>query len=123
MAVFYYTEAAHAVMLAHLRLWRVKGKTRLITRAEPALLNKRLVSFKGAYSMVYWLENVYILASIRSCQFSQGDIYWPHGICSQRWGSDDPGGDSQGFHGANPPSVTYARPGGILFEISPARLA
>ena len=53
--------------------------------------------------------------SIRSCPFSQGDIYWPHGMWSQRWGLDGPGGDSQGFHGVNPTSVTYARPGGILF--------
>ncbi len=39
------------------------------------------------------------------------------------WGLDEPGRDSQGFDSVNPTYVTTARPGGILFEISPARLA
>ena len=37
------------------------------------------------------------------------------------WGLDEPGGDSQGFGGVNPTYVTTARPGGILFEISPLK--
>ena len=60
-----------------------------------------------------------MLSAIRSYPFSQGDIYWPHGMWPQRWDLDEADGDSQGFHGVNPTSVTYARPGGILFEISP----
>ena len=60
-----------------------------------------------------------MLTPIRSCQFPQGDIYWPHGMWSQRWALDGPDGDSQGFHGVNPTSVTTARPSGILFKISP----
>ena len=82
-------------------------------------MNKSLVSFRGPYSMVYRLERVYTLTAIRSCQFSQGDIYWPQGMWSQRWDLDRPDRDSQGFNGVNPTSVTTARPGGILFEISP----
>ena len=99
---FFGTEEAHAVLLA-----------------QPALLNKSLVSYKRVSSMVYSVENVYILTAIRSCQFSQGDIYWPHGRWPQRCGLEGPGGDSQGFRGVTPTSVTTARPGGILFKISP----
>jgi len=39
------------------------------------------------------------------------------------WGLDEPDGDSQGFRGVNPTYLATARPGGILFEISPACLA
>ncbi len=35
------------------------------------------------------------------------------------WDLDEPGKDSQGFRGVNPTYVTTARPGGIVFEISP----
>ena len=34
-------------------------------------------------------------------------------------GSNESAGDSEGFQGVNPTSVTTARSGGILFEISP----
>jgi hypothetical protein len=34
-------------------------------------------------------------------------------------GLDEPGEDSQGFGGVTPTYLTTARPGGILFEISP----
>jgi hypothetical protein len=71
--------------------------------------------------MVYSLENVHIIAPIRSCLFSQGDIYRSHGRWSHMWGLDEPGGNSQGFGGVNPTFVTTARPGGILFEISPLK--
>jgi hypothetical protein len=37
----------------------------------------------------------------------------------QSWGLNNPEGNSKGFRGVNPSSVTTARPGGILFEISP----
>ena len=60
-----------------------------------------------------------LLIVIRSCPFSQGDIYWPQGTWSQRWGLNNPEGNSKGFCGVNPSSATTARPGGILFEISP----
>jgi hypothetical protein len=76
---------------------------------------KKLASFKSVYSMVYWLENGHILTAIRSCQFSDGDIYEPYGSWPQRWDLNEPDGDSQGFKGVNPTSVAYAGPGGILF--------
>ena len=37
---------------------------------------------------------------------------------SQRWGLNYPEGDSQGFRGVSPTSVTTAGPGGIPFTIS-----
>ena len=40
----------------------------------PAPTVNRSVSFESVYSMVCWLENGYIITSIRPCQFSQGDI-------------------------------------------------
>jgi hypothetical protein len=60
-----------------------------------------LVSFKSVYSMAYWLENVYIITSIRSCPFSQGAIYKPQERWSNMWGLDEPDGHSQGFRGVN----------------------
>ena len=78
-----------------------------------------LVSFKTVYPIVYWLEKVCIITSIRSCPFSQGAIYRPHGRWSNMWGLDEPGKDSQGFRGVNPTYSTTAGPGGIFFEISP----
>jgi len=39
------------------------------------------------------------------------------------WGLDEPGKDSRGFHGVNPTYLTTAKPSGMFFEISPARLA
>jgi len=73
--------------------------------------------------VVYLLENVYIIPSMRSCQFSQGAIYKAQGRWSNMWGLDEPGHNSQGLGDVNPTYLTTARPGGILFEISPARLA
>ena len=118
MDVFFWHRRSPCCYACSSRLRWVKGRSRPKAFAEPALLNESIVSFKSAYSMVYRLENVYILTPIRSCQFSQGDIYRPQGMWSQRWGLNGPDRDSQGFHGVNPTSVTYARPGGILFEIS-----
>ena len=75
--------------------------------------------FKSVYPTVYWVENRYIITSIRSCPFSQGAIYRPQERWSNMWGLDEPDGDSQGFGGVNPTYVTTARPGGIFFKISP----
>jgi len=66
--------------------------------------------------MVHWLENVYTLTSIRPCPFSQGAIYKPQGMWSNMRGLDEPGKDSQGFRGVNPPYVTTARPSGIFLR-------
>ena len=58
----------------------VKGKSRLEAPAQPALLNKSLIAFKSVSSMAYSLGHIYTLTAIRSCPFSHGDIYWPHGM-------------------------------------------
>jgi hypothetical protein len=71
------------------------------------------------YLMVYWLENVYTITSMRSCQFSQGDIYrlgrtWPN-----MWCLAEPGKDSQGFRGENLAYLTTERSGGIFLRYRP----
>ena len=75
-----------------------------------------LVSFKSIGRMLYRLENVCIVTSIRSCQFPQGDIYWPRGRWPNMWGLSELGQDSQGFRGVNPTYLTTARLGGIFLR-------
>jgi len=87
--------------------------------AVPTILINLLVSFKSVCLVVYLLENVYIITSIRACLFSQGAIYKPQGMWSNMWGLAEPDRDSQGFRGVNPTYLTTARPGRISFEISP----
>ena len=75
------------------------------------------------HSIIYWLGNIYVTTSIRSCPFFQGAIYKPQGMWSNMWGLDEPDRHSWGFRGVNPTYLATARPSGIFFEISPARLA
>jgi len=80
------------------------------------LAHSILVSFKSIGRMLYRLENVYIVTSIRSCQFPQGDIYWPRGRWSNMWGLSELGQDSQGFRGVNSTYLTTARLGGTFLR-------